>query len=118
MLPADYALLAAMLLAILFAFLIYRLIEPGLEKLLSVTIAVPSGTTFYLRSIFLLLFLGAMGQAVSSTLDLKPGARPLEYVWAIAARLGDVFMTLFGALAIFLVLITILVATLKPRNDK
>lgn len=42
----------------------------------------------------------------------------MEYVWVIAGGLGDSLDYLFFTIAIYLVLMTILVATPKPKDDK
>lgn len=118
MLPNDIGFIVAAVLAILAAFILYRILEPSLQKLLTETLDLPGGPAFYLRSLAILLFLGALGQAISAGMDLKPGARGMEYVWAIASKLSDVFGYLFAALIVYLVLITILIAALKPRSSK
>lgn len=49
---------------------------------------------------------------------MKPGEHFMEYVWTVAGGLGEALQYIFLTLAIYLVLMTILVATLKPKDDK
>ena len=116
--PAARELLVSLILSVGFSLTAYWCVRRSLRDLMSRTVTVPGGVDFYLRSFLLLLLFGAIGGAISSSPDLKPGARFMEYVWAIATRLGTVFGYVFGTLAIYLTLITVLVAALKPHNDK
>ena len=116
--PVHAAHLVILLLAIAFATLTYALTRRGLDELLSRTVAIPGGVSFYMRSFLLLLLFGAVGQVVAVNPDAKPGQHFMEYVWVVAAALGDSFGYLFLTLAIYLVLMTILVAAVKPKNDK
>ena len=116
--PVHAIHLVILILAIAFATLAYLLARHGLRELLSRTVAVPGGVDFYMRSFLLLLLLGTVGQAVAVNPDVKPGQHFMEYVWIVAAALGDSLDYLFVVLALYLVLMTILVATLKPKNDK
>ncbi len=116
--PVHATHLAILILAIAFATLTYALSRRGLDELLSRTVAIPGGVSFYMRAFLLLLLFGAVGQAVAVKPDVKPGQQFMEYVWGVAAALGDSFDYIFLTLAIYLVVITILVATLKPKNDK
>jgi hypothetical protein len=110
--------LVVVLLAIALAILVYLLARHGLGELLSRTVAVPGGVVFFRRAFLLLLIFGVIGPAVTGNPDVKPGQHFMEYVWLVASMLGDSLQYIFLALAIFLVLMTILVATLKPKDDK
>jgi hypothetical protein len=50
--------------------------------------------------------------------NLKNNASFMERVWAVADGLQTSFGYLFASIAIYLVLMTILVAALKHKNDK
>lgn len=106
------------ILAIALAILVYLLARRGLGELLSRTVVVPGGVVFFKRAFFLLLIFGVIGQAVTGNPDVKPGQYFMEYVWLVAAGLGDSLVYIFLTLAIYLVLMTILVAALKPKDDK
>lgn len=116
--PALVVHLVVVFLAIALAILVYLLARRGLGELLSRTVAVPGGVVFFTRAFLLLLIFGVIGQAVTGNPDVKPGQHFMEYVWLVAAGLGDSLGYIFLTLAIYLVLMTILVATLKPKDDK
>jgi hypothetical protein len=110
--------LVVLILAVALAILVYLLARRGLGELLSRTVAVPGGVVFFRRAFLLLLIFGVVGQAVTGNPDVKPGEHFMEYVWAIAGGLGESLQYIFLTLSIYLVLMTILVATLKPKDDK
>jgi hypothetical protein len=110
--------LTILILAVALAILVYLLARRGLGELLSRTVAVPGGVVFFSRAFLLLLIFGVVGQAVTASPDVKPGEHFMEYVWAVARGLGDSLQYIFLTLAIYLVLMTILVAALKPKDDK
>ena len=116
--PAHATHLAVLMFAVALAVLVYLLARRGLGELLSRTVAVPGGVVFYMRAFSLLLMFGAVGQALTRSPDVKAGQHFMEYVWVVAEALGDSLEYLFFTLAIYLVLMTILVATLKPKDDK
>jgi hypothetical protein len=116
--PALVVHLVVLVFAIGLAILVYVLARRGLGELLSRTVAVPGGVVFFTRAFLLLLIFGVIGQAVTGNPDVKPGQYFMEYVWLVAAGLGDSLGYVFLTLAIYLVLMTILVATLKPKDDK
>lgn len=115
--PGSAAHLVLLVLAVGIAMLAFVLARSALSELLTRTVAVPGGVVFYARAFCSLLFFGAIGAALSYNLDVKPGEHFMEYVWQIAAGFGEVLGYVFLTLAIFLVLMTVLVAALKPKND-
>lgn len=118
MTPAEWATLVLLILAFILAFLTYALAEKGLSELLLRTVSVPGGVVFFRRAFLLMLIYGAVAQAVGVNPSLKPGAHFMEYVWAIASGLENCLEFLFLTLAIYLILMTILLAALKPKDDK
>jgi hypothetical protein len=116
--PEHITRLAILIFAVMFASLTYVLARRGLSELVSRTVTIPGGVDFYMRSFLLLLLFGAVAQAVAGSPDAKEGQRFMEYVWVVARGLGDSLDYIFFTLAIYLVLMTILVATLKPKDDK
>jgi preprotein translocase subunit SecG len=114
-LPAFLVLLALSLAVPIILFLLLRV---SLRDLLQHTVKLQAGVTFYLRSFLLVLFLAALSAAIGTSFDLKPGSRFMEYVWKGAEGLSSTLERSLWFVAIYLVLITVLVATLKTKDDK
>jgi hypothetical protein len=68
---------------------VYLLARRGLGELLSRTVSIPEGVTFFRRAFLLLLIFGVVGQAVTGNPDVKAGEHFMEYVWAVAGGLAD-----------------------------
>ena len=97
---------------------LFLLLLDGLRDLLRNTVTLEAGVAFYLRSFFLVLFLSSLSAALGTSFDLKPDARFMEFVWKAAAGLSSMLERMLWFLATYLILVTILVATRKIRNDK
>lgn len=111
------AFVSGLFLAIGSAFVVYALLRGSLRKLLDGVTNIPEGTDFYLRALGLILFLVALAGVISGARQ-KPDAHFMEYVWAVAGQLSGVFQNLFIVLLVYLGLITVLVAVLRPKNGK
>jgi hypothetical protein len=98
------------------AVLIGRLLRPFLRGLLAETLALPAASEFYLRAFVIVLVLGAFAAVLGNQPDLKQGARYMEYIWAIAARLQDVFQNLLAVVLVYVGLMTVLLAALRRRQ--
>jgi NADH:ubiquinone oxidoreductase subunit 6 (subunit J) len=116
--PDNSVRLVVVVLAVVIVFVVHALARRSLLELLSRTVSVAGGTEFYLRSFLLVLLFGAVGQAIAVNPNLKNNASFMECVWAVADGLQTSFGYLFASIAIYLVLMTILVAALKHKNDK
>ena len=114
-LPAFLVLLALSLAVPIILFLLLRV---SLRDLLQQTVKFQAGVTFYLRSFLLVLFLSSLSAAIGTSFDLKSGSRFMEYVWKGAEGLSSALEKSLWFVAIYVVLITILVATLKIKDDK
>ena len=114
--PHTIAFLAVLVAAILIVVLIDRLLRPGLHGLLEEVVALPAATEFYLRAFAIVLVLLSLAAVLGNRPDLKDGARFMEYVWAIAAGLKDVFQNLFTVLLVYVGLITVLMAALRRKQ--
>ena len=108
----------SLILSVGISLLLYGQLKGSLEKLLAQCIRVAEGPTFFLRSFGLGLLLVTLGQAFSKEFQHKPEAHIMEYVWSVAGLLSDVFQGLYWAIGLALILVTVLVATLKPNHDK
>jgi hypothetical protein len=114
----TYAFLALLVLSAALAIGLFLQLRDALQELLQRTIRLPDGVTFYLRSFFVLLFFSALGGALGFTFDLKPDSHFMEYVWKVASGLSNVLGQMLLYLAGYLVLTTVILATLKIKDDK
>jgi len=106
-----------LLLAVGIALAVYSMLSASLRRLLDNVVALPEGTAFYLRGLSLVLVCVALSKVIVGV-HQKPDAHFMEYVWAVAGDLSGVFSNLFVVLLVYLGLITVLVAVLKPKNGK
>lgn len=113
-----YAFMALFVLSAALATGVFLPLRDALRGLLQRTVRLPDGVTFYLRSFFVLLFFSALGGALGFTFDLKPGSHFMEYVWRVASGLSNVIAQMLLYLGGYLVLTTIILASLKIKDDK
>ena len=116
--PGLSAFLILLLLSLAVAIVLFLLLRVSLRDLLRNTVRLQAGVTFYIRSFLLVLFLSALSAAIGTSFDLKSDSRFMEYVWKGAEGLSSVLEKSLWFVAIYAVVITILVATLKIKNDK
>ena len=98
--------------------ILFLLLRSSLCDLLLHTLKLQAGITFYLRSFLLVLYLAALSGAIGISFDLKPESHFMEYVWKGATGLSSSIQYLVIFVSVYLVLITILVATLKVKVDE
>jgi hypothetical protein len=98
--------------------ILFLLLRSSLCDLLRHTLKLQAGITFYLRSFLLVLYLAALSGAIGISFDLKPESHFMEYVWKGATGLSSSIQYLVIFISVYLVLITILVATLKVKVDE
>ena len=118
MLAVNLQHLIVIVLAITFAVLTYTLVQRGLGELLTRMVDVPGGIVFFRRAFLLMLLFGVVGPAVSASFEVNPGLHFMEYVWALGNGLEGACENMFIAIGVYLVVITVLVAALKPKDDK
>jgi len=116
--PNLIAFLILLVIALAVPTALFLLLRSSLCGLLRHTIKLQAGITFYLRSFLLVLYLSALSGAIGISFDLKPDSRFMEYVWKGATGVSSSFQGMVCFVAIYLVLITILVATLKVKVDE
>jgi hypothetical protein len=114
----TYAFIALVVLSIGLAIGLLLSLREALLGLLQRTVRLPDGVAFYLRSFFVLLFFSALGGALGFSSDLKPGSHFMEYVWKVASGLSNVLGQMLLYLGGYLVLTTIILASLKIKDDK
>jgi hypothetical protein len=94
---------------------LYWLLRRSLAAVLDDLIGIPAATEFFLRTLLLVLLCIALKEIVPG-IRQKPEAAFMEYVWNVAAHLGEVLDEVYAALLIFLAYITVLVAVLRRRH--
>lgn len=116
--PNLIAFLIFLALAVAIPTILFLLLRASLCDLLRHTLKLQSGITFYLRSFLLVLYLAALSGAIGISFDLKPESHSMEYVWKGAAGLSSSLLNLVIFISVYLILITILIATLKVKVDE
>ena len=116
--PNAYAFLALFILSLAIAFVLFFSLRDALRGLLQRTVRLPDGVTFYVRSFIVLVFFSTLGGAAGTSFDLKPGSHFMEYVWKIASGLSEVLERALLFLAVYVGLVTVIIATLKTKDDK
>jgi small basic protein len=96
--------------------LFYALLGKSLRELLDKTIRLPAGSTFYMRALVVVLLCGALTKVIGG-IHLKPEEHFMEYVWAVARDISNVFDNLIVILLVYVGIVTILVVVLKPKNE-
>lgn len=114
--PHSIIFLASLVVAVVLLILVDRLLRPGLRGLLDDVTALPAATEFYLRAFALAIVLIALAALLGAHPDLKNDAHFMEYVWAVAAVLQDVFQNLLIVLLVYVALITVLMASLRRKH--
>ena len=114
--PFALAFLALLFLALVIVVVVDRVLRPGLTQYLSEWIRLPAGVQFYARVFVLVLALTVMGTAVDPSFNLQANAHFMEYVWAVGSALNKVFENVIIVLLVYLGLLTVLGAALRPRQ--
>jgi len=95
---------------------LYALLGKNLRELLDKVIRLPAGSAFYMRALVLILLCGALSKVISGV-HQKPDAHFMEYVWAVAGDISNVFDNLFTILLAYVAIVTVLVVVLRPKNE-
>ena len=98
--------------------ILFLLLRDSLRELLEHTVKLPGGVTFYLRSFQLVLYLSALSVAVGTSFDLPAGSHAMQYVWKGADGVSSTMQMTLLFVGIYVVVVTILIATLKIKDDK
>jgi len=114
--PNAVVLLAVFFVSLLVLLLLDRLLRPGLRKLLDEILGLPPATDFYLRAFVTVLVLVILSGTLGTHSEFKDRPHFMEYIWAAAGRLQDVFQNLFTVLLVYVGLITVLMAALRRKQ--
>ena len=112
------AFLVLILLSVAVPVILFLALRTSLRQLLQQTVKTDAGVTFYLRSFLLVLLLSALSAAIGTSFDLKPDSRFMEYVWKGTEGLSGTLEKTLWFTVVYAVLLTVLVAALKIKDDK
>jgi len=98
--------------------MLFLLLRDSLRELLKHTVKLPGGVTFYLRTFLLVLYLSALSVAVGTSFDLPAGSHAMQYVWKGAEGVSSTMEATLLFVGIYVVVVTILIATLKIKDDQ
>jgi hypothetical protein len=93
-----------------------RVLRPGLRGLLDEVVNLPAATTFHLRAFGLVICFTVLSALSEPRFSFKESVRFMEYVWAVANPLKDVFQSLFAVVLIYASLMTVRVAVLRRKT--
>ncbi|HXR33985.1 MAG TPA: hypothetical protein VN830_09775 [Verrucomicrobiae bacterium] len=116
--PSVGAFLILLVLSLAAPTVLFLLLRDSLRELLEHTVKLAGGVTFYLRSFLLVLYLSALSVAVGTSFDLPAGSRFMQYVWKGAEGVSSTLQQTLLFVGIYVVVVTILIATLKIKDDK
>ena len=107
---AGYGVLFAM--AIVVGLIVFLLVWGPMRRLLGANDRLQQARAFFVRTLFIVLLLAAMAPVAGKGVTLDEDARFMQYVLQAAGRLNDVLLYVGLYLFGFVVLMTILTASL------
>jgi len=116
--PNPGAFLVLLVLSLAVPTVLFFLLRDSLRELLQHTVKLPGGVIFYLRSFLLILFLSALSVAVGVSFELPAGSRFMQFVWKVAEGMSSTMQSTLLSVGVYVVVVTILIATLKIKDDK
>jgi len=116
--PSVGAFLVLLVVSLVVPTILFLLLRDSLRELLKHTVRLPAGVTFYLRAFLLVLYLAALSVAVGTSFDLPAGSHAMQYVWKGADGVSSAMEATLLFVGIYLVVVTILIATLKIKDEQ
>jgi hypothetical protein len=116
--PGVGAFLVLLVVSLVVPTILFILLRDSLRELLKHTVKLPGGVTFYLRTFLLVLYLSALSVAVGTSFDLPAGSHVMQYVWKGAEGVSSTMQATLLFVGIYVVVVTILVATLKIKDEQ
>ncbi len=104
--------------AVVISLLLYLLLRWCLRDILDEVVGLPAARRFYLRTLLLVLILVAVASTIDNSVSVDAGDPFMTVVWEIAESLQVFFISLVFVLMTYAVLLTILVAALRRRNEQ
>jgi hypothetical protein len=108
--------LVTLILGLGIAWIVYAILAKSLRELLDQIVRMPAGTAFYLRSLGLVVVFISLSKFALSLNDAQ--THFMDYVWAVANAVGSMLDSLAYIVFAYLVLITVIVVVLKPKNER
>lgn len=112
-----YGLVIQLGLALLVSLIVYSFLAKSLIKMLDEVVRLPAATSFYIRILGIIIALISLSSALYKQPDVKENAAFMEYVWYYGMVLSSIFEDIFWFLCGYLLIVTILVAALRPRSE-
>ena len=98
--------------------LVFVLVWLPMQKLLSANSRLRQAKPFFVRTLLIVMVLGALAPVVGNTLSIDEDTAGMEIVWKTAGKLGDSLLAVGLYLFGFVVVMTILAATLGKYSDE
>ena len=98
------------------AVIAFRLLRVPLRDLMNRTVGIDAATSFYERILLLCLLYVVAAAVFSASLGVEKSPNFMSYVWMVGDNLGDVLAWVAGVLALYLVIVTIIIATHHRRD--
>ncbi len=98
------------------AWIVYTILARSLRELLDQVIRMPAGTTFYLRSLALVVTFISLSKFVISPSDTQ--THFMDHVWLVASAVSSMFEDVAYVVLFYLLLITVVLVVLKPKNER
>ena len=102
--------------AMLVGLLVFMLVVRPLKNLLSGNKALERAQGFFVRMLLVIMVIGSIGPVIGSG-GTKEGQKFMEFLWQQAGQLGDSLVVIGLYLFGFVVLMTVLAATLGRNRD-
>ena len=101
-----------------FVWATYLLIDRLLRKLLDDLLGMAAATELYSRLLLVSLVLVGLGGINEADFGDTDGMAPMEFVWHIVEYIDDMLGWVLTILGLLMAAVTVLIATLRRRNEQ
>ena len=112
----GYAVLFA--LAVVVALIVFLLVWRPVRRLLGANARLQQARPFFIRTLFVVLLLGAIQPVAGKGVSLPEGSAFMEYVWQAAGQLDQTLLIVGLYLFGFVIVMTVLAAALGRYRDE
>jgi hypothetical protein len=116
--PELIATIVLAVLSVLAAWVVFAVLRAPLRDLMSRTVGLDSATKFYERLLILGLLYVAIATVSGSAFNLGKDPKFMTYVWRVGLELNEALAWITGFLALYVVLITIILASHRSGHDR